>query len=92
MKKKLFLILKKHWFDEILAGRKSIEYRTFNEYWFNRLAGKNFTDVIFQCGYNKNAPRFTIPLLHIEIGIDPDTLADCFLLYLDTKKIKRLNF
>lgn len=33
----LYLTVTKQWFDMIMSGDKQEEYRTINEYWFNRL-------------------------------------------------------
>ena len=66
MNKPLHLILKREWFEAIEAGTKSIEYRTYNEYWLNRLS-KPFTEVIFQLGYQKDAPRIMARIQKIEI-------------------------
>ena len=35
--KVLDLSLTYHWYDEIAAGRKKEEYRTYNQYYYNRL-------------------------------------------------------
>ncbi|HBL33124.1 MAG TPA: hypothetical protein DDZ96_04805 [Porphyromonadaceae bacterium] len=62
----LTLIIKKIWFDEIIAGRKDVEYRelkqsTLNRYtWVSNDDGKRYLkkyDAIrFYVGYNKNRP------------------------------------
>jgi hypothetical protein len=88
--KTLFLVLKKKWYLKIASGEKSIEYRTFNEFWFTRLAGKSFTDIIFQLGYSKNAPRMRMPITAIDIGDDPDIPGECFRIHLDVNHIEYL--
>lgn len=64
--KPLFLILKGIYFDQIIAGTKSIEYRSHTPFYTSRLMrdGKyrNFKTVIFQEGYNKNARRMTVEI------------------------------
>lgn len=69
-----------------MHGDKKIEYRTFNDFWFSRLS-KKYEKVIFQLGYHKNAPRMEIPIVAVELGIDPDTNIDCFLIHLDIKNL-----
>lgn len=51
----LFLILTKHWFDEIKSGRKTHEYREARDYWNKRLTGKRYTHVALRRGYGKGA-------------------------------------
>lgn len=64
--KPLFLILKGTYFDQIIAGTKTIEYRDHTSFYTSRLMrdGKyrNFETVIFQEGYNKNARRMTVEI------------------------------
>ena len=64
--KPLFLILKGTYFDQIIAGTKTIEYRDHTPFYTSRLMrdGKyrNFETVIFQEGYNKNARRMTVEI------------------------------
>ena len=64
--KPLFLILKGTYFDQIIAGTKTIEYRDNTPFYTSRLMrdGKyrNFETVIFQEGYNKNARRMTVEI------------------------------
>ena len=56
----LHLTLHKKWFDQILVGEKTIEYRDIKLYWTKRLfdatgTAKPFTEVFFKNGYNKDA-------------------------------------
>lgn len=63
MKKKLYLSLKKQWFELIKSGIKKEEYRELNQYWINRLCVfnketesndiKHFDEVEFSLGYPK---------------------------------------
>ena len=67
----LHLTLHKKWFDEILSGKKKIEYREIKPYWTKRLVNpdgsyKQFTNIIFKNGYSKNMPEMTIELKGIE--------------------------
>jgi hypothetical protein len=59
--KKLNLTLKKVWFDEILEGTKTIEYRENKEYWVKRLQNndgtfKEYDFIFFKNGYNPDSP------------------------------------
>lgn len=63
----LFLILKSEYFNEIKNGNKTSEYRSFSQYWLNRLTSKNWEYVTFQLGYAKNAPRLRKKIIGIEI-------------------------
>jgi len=67
----LHLTLHRKWFDEILSGKKKIEYREIKPYWTKRLfnsdgSRKSYTKIIFKNGYSKNAPEMTVELKGIE--------------------------
>lgn len=49
----LVLPVKQHWFELIRIGRKSEEYRLYNEYWRKRLVEKTFDKVVVTLGYPK---------------------------------------
>lgn len=81
---KLYLTLKKKWFDMILTDEKKEEYREIKMYWAERLMTgfpktfgidrfhpdfKNFTTVEFKNGYRKNSPTATFECLGIKIGM-----------------------
>ncbi len=67
----LTLPIKKKWFDMIKSGEKKEEYREIKSYWFARFKNDMFPclcenklviryaqgKVIFQNGYQKNAPK-----------------------------------
>lgn len=72
----LYLTLKKKWFDMILSGEKTEEYREIKEYWEKRLSvwddniflmHKEFDAVEFRNGYQKDAPKFLIECRRILI-------------------------
>ena len=67
MKNTLFLILKGQYFREIEAGTKTSEFRLMTEYWLNRLTSKEWTHVVFQLGYSKDAPRIEKEIVDIKI-------------------------
>ena len=58
----LKIVIKGQWFDEIAAGKKTIEYREQTQFWISRLydkeGSKRHYDLIeFINGYNTNARR-----------------------------------
>ena len=52
----LHLPIKKQWFDMILSGEKTEEYREIKPYWFARIWGKPIDVVEIRNGYGKSAP------------------------------------
>lgn len=64
MKKTLHLTLKKHWFDLILSGEKTVEYRDKKPYWIKRLKGKRYDQIIFTNGYGKDKPQMTVEFIN----------------------------
>ena len=64
---KLFMTIKKQYFDEILSGKKKEEYRLVKPHWVNKLVGKEYTHIIFQNGYSRNAPRIEAEYLGYEV-------------------------
>lgn len=65
----LILPIKKQWFDMILSGEKTEEYREIKPYYRSRLYHEGFLDqyglpvlwqdwVLFRNGYSKNSPSF----------------------------------
>lgn len=80
--KQLYLVLKKQYFNEILAGTKKEEYRGFTDHFINRLCEvdedgqildtKKYETVKFQMGYNKDAPQMVVECKQILIDTDED--------------------
>ena len=67
----IHLVLTYYWFDEIIAGRKNIEYRKMTKYWKKRIwDNRNYINrVRFSRGYtNKYIFR---RVLGIDIGTCP---------------------
>jgi len=56
----LHLNLHRQWFDEIAAGTKRREFRSFTQYWKTRLAGRQYDVIEFRNGYATNAPRMRV--------------------------------
>ena len=63
-------VLKRHWANEMLAGRKDIEYRSVTPYWTARLTGREITHAAFSIGYTRRG-RFMRPVTKIDIGSCP---------------------
>ena len=54
--KVLHLNLYRKYFDAILNGTKTIEYRDITPYWSRRLEGRHYDVIQFRNGYAKIAP------------------------------------
>jgi len=65
----LHLTLKKQWFDMIASGWKTEEYRAITHYWTVRLVPNRYDYISFRNGYSKNAPRITVELKDIFVGV-----------------------
>lgn len=69
--KPLFLILERIYFNEIIEGTKTEEYRDDSEFYRSRFLSKdrqnfkNYESVIFQEGYRKDARRMTVEIKKI---------------------------
>jgi hypothetical protein len=85
----LHLILKKHWFDKIRNGEKTVEYREAKEYWVKRLS-KNYNNVVLRNGYSKNAPCLIADISAIKIinGINTDLQIDKDVYAIELKKVR----
>ena len=64
-KKILYLTLHKKWFDEIVSGKKKIEYRDIKPYWTKRLFDKDgkpkdYNLIFFRNGYSKDCPKMFV--------------------------------
>lgn len=81
-KKVLTLTVSKQWFDKIVSGEKTEEYREIKPYWAHRLIEghnqgmwvsgesyfKPYTSVLFINGYRKDSPRIEKKIESITIG------------------------
>lgn len=67
----LHLVLTHHWFDEIRAGRKRIEYRAITAHWRNRIWKKRqyIKTVTFARGYTSETLTFNV--VKIDMGHCP---------------------
>ena len=66
-KKILHLILMRKYFELILNGVKTKEYRDKTSYWDKRLANREYDVIQFRNGYAKDAPIMVIPYAGYEI-------------------------
>lgn len=66
--KVLHLTLKKKWFDMILSGEKTEEYREIKPYWHKRLKAKDWDVIEFRNGYGKHVPSFRAYFDGLSIG------------------------
>ena len=64
----LHLTIKKQWFDMILSGVKTEEYRDIKPYYNLRLIGREYESVVFRNGYARDAPILTVELKTIRFG------------------------
>lgn len=53
----LTLPLKGEYFDQIVAGTKTEEYRERTPYWAKRLVGREYTNLVITKGYPKRDDR-----------------------------------
>ncbi|MBU4316105.1 MAG: ASCH domain-containing protein [Proteobacteria bacterium] len=90
----LHLTLKKKWFDLILSGMKTDEFREYKPYWGKRLVddcgyGKHFDIVRFKNGYGNNVPVMDVEFKGISFtGPEWFTPKCGEVLWPDTIKIK----
>ena len=60
MKKILHLNLYRKYFDAIVNGTKTIEYRDKTDYWKRRIEDKEYDIIKFRNGYAKDAPTMLV--------------------------------
>ena len=60
MKKVLHLNLYHKYFNQILKGEKTTEYREVTPYWSKRLEGRHYDVIKFKNGYAKEAPEMIV--------------------------------
>ena len=52
----LQLTLHRQWFNDILSGQKTIEYREIKPHWTKRIAGRQYDEIHFRNGYQPQSP------------------------------------
>lgn len=68
----LHLVLKHQWFDKIVSGEKTSEYRECSDYWNKRLTNKHYDMVVFHKGYTSTTAAYKI--ISIDITTAPNDL------------------
>ena len=68
--KTVHFVLQRHWYEEMRAGRKDIEYRSVTPYWTARLMRDPVTHAVFGWGYTAKG-RFMRQVTKIDIGPCP---------------------
>ena len=63
----LTLTLKKQYFDAILSGEKTIEYRDITDYWRPRLENKEYDTILFRNGYSPDSPLMMVEYKELTI-------------------------
>ena len=63
----LTLTLKKQYFDAILSGEKTIEYRDITDYWRPRLENKEYDTILFRNGYSPSSPQMMVEYKELPI-------------------------
>ena len=69
----IHLVLTYHWFDEMVAGRKDIEYRVICGKWYKDIWAKrmDITHARFQRAYDKNPATIIRRVTYIDQGCCP---------------------
>jgi len=66
----LHLNLYRKYFDAIVNGTKTIEYRKKTEYWKKRIEGRDYDVIKFRNGYAKDAPTMVVEYGGYEVGFN----------------------
>lgn len=75
------MVLAKQWFNEILEGKKTEEYRDFTDHNISRLGVvedgefvgcRQYETVKFQLGYTKDAPQMIVEVKEVLIEMDDE--------------------
>ena len=74
----LHLVLKHHWFDKIVSGEKTSEYRECTKYWDKRLQNKKYDSVIFHKGYTNTTATYKIVSIALTTNKNDLNLPQCW--------------
>ena len=74
----LHLVLKHCWFDKIVSGEKTSEYRECSEYWNRRLTNKQYDVVVFHKGYTNITTAYKIKSIGITLAKNDLDLPRCW--------------
>ena len=64
----LHLNLYRKYFDAIVNGTKTTEYRDKTDYWKKRIEGREYDIIKFRNGYTKDAPTMLVEYKGYNIG------------------------
>ena len=78
MKSVLHLVLKHNWFDKIVSGEKTSEYRECSDYWNRRLSNKHYDTVVFHKGYTNTTATYKIVSIDITTAQNDLNLPKCW--------------
>ena len=71
MKKRIVhLVLKYHWYDMIVAGKKHVEHRSITERWLSMLVARPVDAIVFHRGYTSTTVQKDV--VHVDLGPDTD--------------------
>jgi ASC-1-like (ASCH) protein len=68
MNRILHLNLYRKYFDEIVEGTKTIEFRDKTDYWKKRLENREYDVIKFRNGYAKDAPTMLVEYNGLNLG------------------------
>ena len=81
----LFLTIKQKWFDKILSGEKTIEFREVKPYYEHKFK-RNYSKILLQAGYSPKSNRLEAEIILIEKKLItfPEQLfeMECFCIHL----------
>lgn len=66
--------IKRRYFDAILDGTKTVEYREVKPYWSRRIEGRGISMLCLTAGYSKNSPRLIVGVDSIKKIPAPPTI------------------
>ena len=76
--KTLHLVLKHCWFEKIISGEKTSEYRECSKYWNKRFSNQNYDIVVFHKGYTNTTATYKILSIGITKGKNDLQLPKCW--------------
>jgi len=83
----LHLVLQHRWFDKIVSGKKTSEYRECSKYWNKRFYNKHYDTVVFHKGYTNVTAKYKISSISITTKKNDLNLPKCW----EIKLQKRLD-
>lgn len=89
MQKTLTLTIKKRWFDEILSGRKTEEYREIKKYYIDKFTNQQYDTIKLRAGYSKASPVLVAEIVSISAEIRRFDMfpVQCFVIKIKNAKL-----